>query len=914
MSELELRPAVERLRFSVLAKETARLSIVNDHLYAIQGELNQIQLLKGDIQCISGFEDKVWRLGYLTYQVVDIIETYHSSTKTGILKGIKTIFMRGIEIANELQQIRSKIEQISDEILEDAAKEKDRGKMRNFYGQGKKSGRPVLPNNLFGDEVQMNSLFGLEKDKEKLGQVLLSGTRSDIPESSSSQFPVPIIPICGVVGSGKTTLAKLIYHDPIVCKEFGSRLSWIDVSGGDILQKIHESVLSQESLTHKVFQKSLIVLDDVRSIEAWETLSTNLPRVETGSKILVTTRAGYIAEYISPKQYIHKMKPLNEDDSWALFTEVYTSRHPGSLTDEMINKGKETVKTCGDLPQLIKELALFLASENTEWNMVHKYTQTCMSKFFSTVYNELSAHLKPCFFYLGLFLEDQVIDPERLSHLWMIECLLSTRECDRGKRMMDVTEQYLRELELKGLVEVQEEEVPFTQKFKGCSIVKGIEKLCLSSGERKRFLKVIDLKQSDCSLSSIESHRLVISLGDYGVVVGPQVAEKVRTLRIVGNKLIEEKEFVWPAEMLNLKKFRVLRILDFDRIDFQGQKLPPGIFDLVLLRYLSFKGCVLEGLPSSISQLSSYLQILDLRVKDSSEVKIANVLEKLVRLNHLYLPLRFRTPKGEKLRLDSLTELETLVNFNTGLCRANDVLKLCKLRHLTVKVEGNFEDFESITNYMKTTSNNLLHSSIDIINMDCYAEERHSVLRQLLQCPAGRIIHFEGYIGCLPSYAKISQSFTQLILKKSDLREDPMSMLEKLPNLGGLVLSDDAYTGKVMACSALGFPKFKRLELLNLPFLEKWMVEDKAMPQLSTLKISNCSKLEILPKCLQIRASGHSLEIIWPEREGHMGSPKGAECGSETGPPSAKKYTIFRRLKSLLSRGFIRNSLSTPQR
>ncbi|XP_059284854.1 probable disease resistance protein RF9 [Lycium ferocissimum] len=692
----------------------------------------------------------------------------------------------------------------------------------------------------------------------------------------------------------------------------------IDVSGGDILRKVHESVPSQESLTRtnrEVFQKSLIVLNDVRSIETWETLSTNLPRVETGSKMLVTTRAGYIVEYISPKQYIHKIKPLNEDDSWVFFTELYTSRHLGSLTDVMINKGKEMVNTCGGLPKLIKELALFLASEKTEWNMVHKCSQTCMSKFFSTVYNELSAHLKPCLFYLGLFLEDQEIDPERLSHLWMIECLLSTRECDRGKRMMDVTEQYLRELELKGLVEVQEEEVPFTKKFKSCSIVKGIEKLCVSSGEQKRFLKVIDLKQSDCSLSSIESHRLVIYLGEYRVVVDRQVAEKVRTLRIVcGNKLREEKEFVWPAEMLNLKKFRVLRILDFDRIDFQGQKLPPDIFDLLLLKYLSFKGCVLEGLPSSIRQLSSYLQILDLRVKDSSKVKIANVLEKLVRLNHLYLPLRFRTPKGEKLRLDSLTELETLVNFNTGLCRANDVLKLCKLRHLTVKVEGNFEDFESITNYMKTTSNNLLHSSIDIINMDCYAEERHSVLGQLLQCPAGRIIHFEGYIGRLPSYAKISQSFTQLILKKSDLREDPMSMLEKLPNLGGLVLSDDAYMGKVMACSALGFPKLKRLELLNLPFLEKWMVEDKAMPQLSTLKISNCSKLEILPKCLQIHASGHSLEIIWPEREGHMGSSKGLECGSETGPPSAKKYTILRRLKSLLSRGLIRNILSTPQR
>ncbi|WMV17796.1 hypothetical protein MTR67_011181 [Solanum verrucosum] len=319
------------------------------------------------------------------------------------------------------------------------------------------------------------------------------------------------------------------------------------------------------------------------------------------------------------------------------------------------------------------------------------------------------------------------------------------------------------------VVEVQPEEVPTTKKFfKACHFVQGMEIFCVSNCEEKCFLKIIDLRPEDCSLSSSDGpRRLVIYLGKYNVDIPPKVSKTIRSLRVV--LLRNQHELVSPDKMLNLKEFGVLRVLDFDGIDFQWQKLLTNISNLEFLRYLSFKGCILDELPSSICKLS-YLRVFDLRVEGGVyEIKIPNVLWKLRRQKHLYLPLKFATQNGENLQLNNLTQLETLVNFNTSLCRANDVSTLCKLRYLEAKVENNFPDFKSITSYMRTSTSNecQLHCSIDIIDLNCYAKEYSTVLKEFLSCEVLRTLQFKGFIGLLSPSPKISPNLTQLLLHKS---------------------------------------------------------------------------------------------------------------------------------------------------
>nr|XP_016436676.1 PREDICTED: probable disease resistance protein RF9 [Nicotiana tabacum] len=641
----------------------------------------------------------------------------------------------------------------------------------------------------------------------------------------------------------------------MVLKEFGTCI-WIDILP-DKFDMAKRQLVNEVHKRRCKSQRSLVVLDDMRSTEAWDTLRTTLQQLEKGSKILVTTQSGYIAEYISPMQYVHRMKLLDKPHCLALFKEVFSSNgRAGQMTT---NAMEIMVETCEGVPQLIKELALNLAyMSKDKKNMEHKVSRKCRSNFLFQYYQKLPDHLKPCFLYLVHFLENQEIDLERLSHLWKVEGLLSTNEHARGERMMDVAERYLRELALKGMIElVKEEEVPTYKEFRACRTTGAIRNLCHDlSGEQQTFLKVMDLSQDDYSLSSdAEPCRLFIYLGNHPLVVAPKVAKNVRSLQIARGNKHQEPEFCWQSELLKFKEFKVLRILDFDGIDFQGQGLPAGILSLVPLKYLSFKGCILEELPSSISKLS-YLQILDLRVKlvSNKTTKIPNVLWKMERLNHLYLPVRFETGNGEKLRLDTLTDLETLENFNTSVCKADDVSKFSNLQYVAAKVEGDFKDFVSITRHMKTPPTTQLYSSIDIINLDCYAEERHSVLRDLLRCKVVRALHFKGHIGRLPPYGEISKSFTQLVLNRSHLNEDSMITLQKLPSLRVLVLSDDAYMGEKMVCSASGFPQLKHLHLLNLPSLRSLEVETTAMPLLSTLNVKSCLNQRILRDCLNFRA------------------------------------------------------------
>ncbi|XP_059284918.1 probable disease resistance protein RF45 [Lycium ferocissimum] len=491
------------------------------------------------------------------------------------------------------------------------------------------------------------------------------------------------------------------------------------------------------------------------------------------------------------------MRPLNKDESWKLFTSVFTPPYPAEERTVMLG---EMVKSCEGVPQLIKELAFYLGPKQAEeWEIEYKNIQE---------------HMYPRSFVRFIFSEDQQIDTEKLFHFWMIEGFLSTRRV-RGERMME-------ELAHINIVKLQEEQVPTKKKFKAYNIVRGIENLRVSWGEQNLFLKIVDLRKNNCSLSSeILPPRLVIYLGNHGLAVAHEVVENVRSLRVVGgNKKQQEEERICPIEVLNLKYFRVLRILDFDEIDFQGQQLP-GVYLICCRR------------ATEDEETKTFISSIE--VSDSE--------------------------RRRKLRLDSLKELETLENFNTSVCKVNDVYEFPKLRYLAANVEENYEDFMSITSYMQTTSNNCLCAAINIIDMNCYAVEMHSVLQEFLRCKVLQTLHFKGHIGHLPPYDEISQNFTQF-LNNSHLKKDPMPTLEKLLNLGVLVLSDDAYMGKKMVCSASGFPLLKHLGFMNLHLLEKFEVECTAMPIVSFLKITKCKTYDlVIPNCLIDRCSNRQLKI-----------------------------------------------------
>ncbi|KAJ8643429.1 hypothetical protein MRB53_005177 [Persea americana] len=115
---------------------------------------------------------------------------------------------------------------------------------------------------------------------------------------------VSIVPIVGMGGLGKTTLAKLVYNDERVSSYF-DKLIWVFVSekfdSAEIMRAIIESdqgrcdverMESQQSRLRKTVsgKRYLLVLDDVwnENQEAWLQLKSLLNVGEKGSKIIAT--------------------------------------------------------------------------------------------------------------------------------------------------------------------------------------------------------------------------------------------------------------------------------------------------------------------------------------------------------------------------------------------------------------------------------------------------------------------------------------------------------------------------------------------------------------------------------------------------------------------------------------------------
>ncbi|KAL8106742.1 hypothetical protein AgCh_023488 [Apium graveolens] len=87
---------------------------------------------------------------------------------------------------------------------------------------------------------------------------------------------------------------------------------------------------------------------------------------------------------------------------------------------------------------------------------------------------------------------------------------------------------------------------------------------------------------------------------------------------------------------------------------------------------------------------------------------------------------------------------------------------------------------------------------------------------------------------------------TDLRLRFSELRADPMSNLGSLSNLTALELYG-VYKGNKMVCSENGFPSLQILRLDYFPDLEELEVEDRAFPSLKQFKIWVCPKLKKIP-------------------------------------------------------------------
>ncbi|PIN15420.1 hypothetical protein CDL12_11932 [Handroanthus impetiginosus] len=545
------------------------------------------------------------------------------------------------------------------------------------------------------------------------------------------------------------------------------------------------------------------------------------------------------------------------------------------------------VLKCESLPLAISLLGGVLIKKKSidEWELVNRninkylYKREGLEKekkidgVLNLSYEDLPYYLKPCLLYIGQFREDQIIYIGTLYRLWIAEGMISH---DHGhgdnETLMDIAELYLNELVSRSIVHVEVEDFLKEQRYISCRLHDVVRKLCLSKARKEDFgLQIIENDQSG-NFSTlldpktrhlvIHCHEVQVELENDGFTATRDDSRTyVRSLQFLN--VVNKKKIEFPQSMLDLDRFKLLRVLLIRGCNFKGRKLPKGIANLVHLKYLGLFYCALDELPSSISNLR-YLYTLELL--GSWDVRVPNVLKKMHRLKHLVLPYYKKENIGEyRLRLEGLEELEILYGFDSLVHDLKSVTKMKNLQYFEAIAHDN-QSVSSIINAI-TTNWKKLHFCKLVIEHGCEitpTKEGSMFLKQVFTCPNLHYLWIHVHVGTLIHECHneiIGSRIVRLQLMECEINEDPMEILGKLPSLQQLFLSNRSYVGKNLKCHALGFPCLKNLVLKCLPNLKEWRVEKGAMPALSEIEISRCLRLKMVPYGLRFVATLKKLKI-----------------------------------------------------
>ncbi|XP_078178891.1 putative disease resistance protein RGA4 [Carex rostrata] len=308
------------------------------------------------------------------------------------------------------------------------------------------------------------SMLGREKEVEVVLQLMQES--GDLAGSSNSAKRrktagnLLILPIVGIGGVGKTTLAQQIYNNERAKNHFDLRI-WVCVSDRFDLKKItkemiesanrelrnkesefdiNDNLTNLDSLQHTLkgkvqSRRYLVVLDDVwhENSRDLESLCNPLRSGLRGSMILVTTRLSKVAEIVGTHDPI-ELGGLPDNIYWDLFKKcAFGSLDPSSFPELKDIGMKIAVKLEGS-PLATTTLGGILRANMT----TRQWTNILNSELWQieqddgdilpalrVSYRYLPLHLKQCFSIFSLFPKDYPLYLNFLSPIWLADGLFS---------------------------------------------------------------------------------------------------------------------------------------------------------------------------------------------------------------------------------------------------------------------------------------------------------------------------------------------------------------------------------------------------------------------------------------------------------------------------------------------------------
>ncbi|XP_073037627.1 putative late blight resistance protein homolog R1A-3 isoform X2 [Primulina eburnea] len=486
-----------------------------------------------------------------------------------------------------------------------------------------------------------------------------------------------IIPVVGMGGIGKTTLARKAYDDSILSQYF-DKCAWITVSQEyqrrEVLSGLLKSLKNEQSneneaeLAKLVYQslfgrRYLIVIDDIWSTKAWDDFKVTFPDDGSGSRILLTTRLLDVASHArSSDAPVHQMKCLNNDQSWKLLQESVLEQQSCPL--QLVEVGKKIAENCGGLPLTIVVVAGLLLSsgnvmreevwENVSENISSKEPTIALqcSKILCFSYDRLPLRLKPCFLYIAAFPEDSEIDVSKLIKLWVAEGFLKPN--DQFKWLEDVGEHYLEDLVNRSLLLVSKKGPD--GKLETVGIHDMLREICITKAEEEGFLHGVSSKtNSRTEIIGNPYRRLRIHCTEH-FQEWKILDSSVRSVLFFSEK--------YQRPRIDLRS-RHVGVLDAPQVTWP--KLSHVISTFVNLRYFAFKlddACP-DGFPVSISKHPN-LETIVVYLDDIALWQLPYEMLKMPKLRHLiwndYFHFSYPSDIGIVYESD-LQTIETVVDF-----------------------------------------------------------------------------------------------------------------------------------------------------------------------------------------------------------------------------------------------------------
>ncbi|GMY34754.1 putative inactive disease susceptibility protein LOV1 [Fagus crenata] len=308
-----------------------------------------------------------------------------------------------------------------------------------------------------------SSIIGFEEDTHELVSQLTNNEDCSVNS------------IVGMQGIGKITLAKIVYNHKSIVNHYPFR-AWVSVpqESNDVnalLEDVGNQVLktneSKEEPDGKDYwinkmnkflkeRKFLIVLGNISTKEAWDTLKAAFPKTTNGKAL------------------------------------------------------KEAVERCGGLPQAIKDLVDKISGKDVTALELRRVPINQFQKGLSeTLENEdLPEDLWKCFSYFRLFPRDFEIPTRRLIALWVAEGLV--KESDVEKETLEhVAQEYLSELIGLNMIQVVQKKI--NGKVKTCRLPNALRELFLSKYVSSDGQLADHFNKNDRSFAHIHGNNTILT-------------------------------------------------------------------------------------------------------------------------------------------------------------------------------------------------------------------------------------------------------------------------------------------------------------------------------------------------------------------------------------------------------------------